>query len=61
MIAYARARTKSLLSRFFNAKLFDIEHRDVKASRSNEFVDDQIKQSKERFFDAVKNGGIFLS
>ena len=60
MVSFARARTKSLLSRLWPMKVLLLTNNVTEWERSKELNIKQNKQDK-RFIEASKNGGIWFS
>ena len=60
MVSFARARTKSLLSRLWPMKVPLLTNNVTEWERSKELNIKQNKQDK-RFIEAIKNGGIWFS
>ena len=60
MVSFARARTKSLLSRLWPMKFLLLTNNVTKWEKSKELIIKQNEQDK-RFIEASKNGGIWFS
>ena len=60
MVSFARARTKSLLSRLWPMKVLLLTNNVTEWERSKELTIKQNEQDK-RFIEASKNGGIWFS
>ena len=60
MVSFARARTKSLLSRLWPMKVLLLTNNVTELEKSKELILKQNEQDK-RFIEASKNGGIWFS
>ena len=60
MVSFARARTKSLLSRLWPMKVLLLKNNVTELEKSEELIIKQNEQNK-RFIEASKNGGIWFS
>ena len=60
MVSFARARTKSLLSRLWPMKVLLLTNNVTELEKSKELIIKQTEQDK-RFIEASKNGGIWFS
>ena len=60
MVSFARARTKSLLSRLWPMKVLLLTNNVAEWGKSKELIIKQNEQDK-RFIEASKNGGIWFS
>ena len=60
MVSFARARTRSLLSRIWPVKVQSIKNEIIALEESQDFIDKQRKQN-ECFLEASKNGGMWFS
>ena len=60
MVSFARARTKSLLSRLWPMKVLLLTNNVTELEKSKELIIKQNEQNK-RFIEASKNGGIWFS
>ena len=60
MVSFARARTKSLLSRLWPMKDLMLTNNVTELEKSKELIIKQNEQNK-RFIEASKNGGIWFS
>ena len=60
MVSFARARTKSLLSRLWPMKVLLLTNNVTELEKSKELINKQDEQDK-RFIEASKNGGIWFS
>tara|TARA_B100001250_G_scaffold345386_1_gene314784 strand:+ start:269 stop:451 length:183 start_codon:yes stop_codon:yes gene_type:complete len=60
MVAFARARTKSWLSRLWSMPIQQITTNKVPLEKSMELLDRQAEQNK-RFLEMTKQGGIWFS
>tara|TARA_B100000614_G_scaffold192554_1_gene173668 strand:- start:909 stop:1091 length:183 start_codon:yes stop_codon:yes gene_type:complete len=60
MVSYARARTRSLLSRLWPVSAKNLDNQKVEFGKSKYLIEDIDKQNKN-FFEASKNGGIWFS
>ena len=60
MVAFARARTRSLLSRLWPASAKKPNNQKVELEKSKYLIEDIDNQNK-CFLEASKNGGIWLS
>ena len=60
MVSFARARTKSLLSRLWPVTIQTIENNKANLDNSKEKIDKQLEQNK-CFLEASKNGGMWFS
>ena len=60
MVSFARARTRSLLSKLWPVKEKPLNNHSVELRESNKLIDDIEKQNK-CFLEASKNGGMWFS
>ena len=60
MVSFARARTKSLLSKLWPMTEKRLNNHSVELHESNTLIDDIEKQNK-CFLEASKNGGMWFS
>ena len=60
MVSFARARTKSWLSRLWPLKVHPINFDKAELDESIEIIEKQKEQNKS-FFDLSKNGGMWFS
>tara|TARA_B100000965_G_scaffold125261_2_gene103965 strand:- start:14849 stop:15031 length:183 start_codon:yes stop_codon:yes gene_type:complete len=60
MVSFARARTKSLLSRLWPATIQPVKNKTVAFEKSKELIEKQHEQNK-CFLEASKNGGMWFS
>tara|TARA_B100001250_G_C19447838_1_gene634645 strand:- start:102 stop:284 length:183 start_codon:yes stop_codon:yes gene_type:complete len=60
MVSFARARTRSLLSKLWPVTIQLVNTEKVESGKSKELIDKQQKQNK-RFLEAYKNGGMWFS
>ena len=60
MVSFARARTKSWLSRLWPVTVQPIKNETVAMDMSKELIEEQQEQSKF-FLEASKNGGMWFS
>ena len=60
MVSFARARTRSLLSKLWPATEKPLINHSVELRESNKLIDDIEKQNK-CFLEASKNGGMWFS
>ena len=60
MVSFARARTKSLLSRLWPMAVQTIENDKAELDTSKVNIDKQLEQNK-CFLEASKNGGMWFS
>jgi len=60
MVSFARARTRSLISRLWPLRSQTTENDAAESDQSKELITQQQEQNKV-FFEASKNGGIWLS
>ena len=60
MVAFARARTKSLLSKLWPVKEKPIINKKVDLKKAKKLIED-IKEQNKCFFEASKNGGMWFS
>ena len=60
MVSFARARTKSLLSKLWPTTVRSIKNEKADLSKSEDLMEKQCKQNKF-FLEASKNGGIWFS
>jgi hypothetical protein len=60
MVSFARARTKSWLSRLWPVKVQPTENETVAMDMSKELIEEQQEQNK-CFLEASKNGGMWFS
>tara|TARA_Y100001968_G_C19094432_1_gene589382 strand:+ start:262 stop:444 length:183 start_codon:yes stop_codon:yes gene_type:complete len=60
MVSFARARTRSLISRLWPVSAKKLNKKTVELEKSNNLIEDIDKQNKY-FLEASKNGGIWFS
>ena len=60
MVAFASARTRSLLSMIWSVKVPSITNETVELDKSKQFIENQQTQNK-CFLEASKNGGMWFS
>ena len=60
MASFARARTRSLLSRLWPVTEKTLNKQTVKSQKSKKLIEDIAEQNK-CFFEASKNGGMWFS
>ena len=60
MVSFARARTRSLLSRLWPVTEKALNNQTVESHNSKKLIEDIDKQNK-CFLEASKNGGIWIS
>ena len=60
MVTFARARTRSWLSRLLSETAQPINNEIVESDISKELIEKQSEQNKS-FFEASKNGGMWFS
>ena len=60
MVSFARARTRSLLSRLWPMTVQPISNKKAEIEKYKELIEQQQEQNK-RFFEANKNGGMWFS
>ena len=60
MVSFARARTRSLLSKLWPVSAKNLNDKKVELGKSKYLIEDLDKQNKY-FFEASKNGGIWFS
>jgi len=60
MVSFARARTKSLLSRLWPVAVQPIENDKADSEKYKMHIDKQLEQNK-CFLEATKNGGMWFS
>ena len=60
MVSFARARTRSLLSKLWPVAEKSLNNHSVELRESNKLIDDIEKQNK-CFLEASKNGGMWFS
>ena len=60
MVSFARARTKSLLSKLWPVTEKRLNNHSIELRESNKLIDDIEKQNK-CFLEASKNGGMWFS
>ena len=60
MVSFARARTRSLLSKLWPVTEKSLNNHSVELRESNKLIDDIDKQNK-CFLEASKNGGMWFS
>tara|TARA_B100000427_G_scaffold91363_1_gene75441 strand:+ start:235 stop:417 length:183 start_codon:yes stop_codon:yes gene_type:complete len=60
MVSFARARTRSLLSKLWPVTEKRLNNHSVELRESNKLIDDIEKQNK-CFLEASKNGGMWFS
>ena len=60
MVSFARARTRSLLSKLWPVTEKRLNNHSVELHESNKLIDDIEKQNK-CFLEASKNGGMWFS
>ena len=60
MVSFARARTRSLLSRLWPITVKPINNQKVRLHNSEKLLED-IEEQNKCFLEASKNGGMWLS
>ena len=60
MVSFARARTKSLLSRLWPVAVQPIKNNKAESEKYKVHIDKQLEQNK-CFLEAIKNGGMWFS
>tara|TARA_Y100001968_G_scaffold62254_1_gene53030 strand:+ start:124 stop:306 length:183 start_codon:yes stop_codon:yes gene_type:complete len=60
MVSFARARTRSLLSRLWPIETKALNNQKVKLQKSENLIDD-IEEQNKCFLEASKNGGMWFS
>ena len=60
MVSFARARTRSWISRLWPLTVQPIKNETVAMDTSKELIEKQLEQNKS-FLEASKNGGIWFS
>jgi len=60
MVSFARARTRSLLSRLWPVKEKTLKNQTVESQNSKKLIEDIAEQNK-CFLEASKNGGMWFS
>ena len=60
MVSFARARTRSLLSRLWPVSTKNLNNQKNELEKSKYLIEDIDKQNK-RFLEASKNGGMWFS
>ena len=60
MVSFARARTRSLLSRLWPVTVKPIKEKTLDLNKSQELIEKQRNQNKY-FLEASKNGGMWFS
>ena len=60
MVSFARARTRSLLSRLWPVTEKNLNNQSVELHKSKKLIEDIAEQNK-RFLEASKNGGMWFS
>ena len=60
MVSFARARTKSLLSRLWPMTAEPLNNQKVELHKSENLIED-IKEQNKCFLEASKNGGMWFS
>jgi len=60
MVSFARARTRSLLSRLWPMTEKNLSNQTVQSHKSKKLIEDITEQNK-CFLEASKNGGMWLS
>ena len=60
MVSFARARTRSLLSKLWPVTVKPLNNHSVELCEANKLIDDIEKQNKF-FLEASKNGGMWFS
>ncbi len=60
MVSFARARTRSLISKLWPLTVEKINKETFALDRSKELMNKQ-QSEKIKFFEAIKNGGIWFS
>ncbi len=60
MVSFARARTKTLISRFWPLRTQTIRNETAEMEHSKELIAQHQEQNKV-FFEASKNGGMWFS
>ncbi|AIQ97358.1 hypothetical protein EW15_1266 [Prochlorococcus sp. MIT 0801] len=60
MVSFARARTRSLLSRLWPVTEKPIKNKEIELNKSKKLITDIAEQNK-CFLEASKNGGLWFS
>tara|TARA_Y100001968_G_C18835586_1_gene471147 strand:- start:66 stop:248 length:183 start_codon:yes stop_codon:yes gene_type:complete len=60
MVSFARAKTRSLLSRLWPVEEKNLNNHQTESQKSKKVLEDVVQQNK-RFFEASKNGGMWFS
>tara|TARA_Y100001968_G_C18828338_1_gene467857 strand:+ start:82 stop:264 length:183 start_codon:yes stop_codon:yes gene_type:complete len=60
MVSFARARTRSLLSKIWPVAQKPLNNQTAESSNSKKRLEDVVSQNK-RFLEASKNGGMWFS
>ena len=60
MVSFARAKTRSLISRLWPVKVHPINNETIELGKPKELIEDISEQNK-CFLEASKNGGIWFS
>ena len=60
MVSFARARTRSLLSRLWPMKAKPLNNQTVELHKSRNLIED-IEEQNKFFLEASKNGGMWFS
>ncbi len=60
MVSFARARTRSLLSRLGAMKAKPLNNQKIEFNKSESLIE-RIKEQNKCFFEASKNGGMWFS
>ena len=60
MVSFARARTRSLLSRLWPMTAKPLKNQKVELHKSEELIED-IEEQNKCFLEASKNGGMWFS
>ena len=60
MVSFARARTRSLLSRLWPVTEKNLNNQTIESHKSKELIEDIAEQNK-CFLEASKNGGMWFS
>ena len=60
MVSFARARTRSLLSRLWPMTAKTLNNQTIELKKSKKLIED-IKEQNKCFFETSKNGGMWFS
>ncbi len=60
MVSFARARTKSWLTRLWPSSVHSFQSKTIQLDESSELLENQSRHNK-RFLELIKNGGMWSS